>query len=49
MISSDLKWRTQIYEQDSIANRMLRMIKRFTIHVKNVNTRHSLYLTLQGV
>ena len=43
MISSDLKWRTQIYEQVSIANRMF---KRSIIHVKNVNTRHSLYLTL---
>ena len=46
MISSDLKWKTQIYEQVSNANRMLGMIKRSTIHVKNLNTRSSLYLTL---
>ena len=46
MISSDLKWKTQIYEQVNNANRMLGMIKRSTIHVKNLNTRSSLYLTL---
>ena len=46
MISSDLKWNKQTYEQVSKANRMLGMIKRSTIHVKNSSTRRSLYLTL---
>ena len=33
------------FEQVSKANRMLGMIKRSTIHVKNSSTRRSLYLT----
>ena len=46
MISSDLKWNKQTYEKVSKANRMLGMIKRSTIHLKNSSTRRSLYLTL---
>ena len=45
-ISSDFKWKTQIYEQVTKANRTLGMTKRSTIHVTNVSTRRSLHLTL---
>ena len=45
-VSSDLTWTIHIHEKITKANRMLGMLKRSTVHVRDASTRRSLYLAL---
>ena len=45
-VSSDLTWTIRIHEKITKANRMLGMLKRSTVHVRDASTRRSLYLAL---